>query len=254
MKVKKITKLLEKKYNKKLAYPGDPVGLHFIEDNAEVEKVLITLDLTIDVINEALDHGVGLVITHHPFTYLGEEEEVKAFNEKKIAICKENNLGVYVMHTNYDVGYPGMNDILIEKLNLTKIRTSKKKNTDHMFFRHGETETTLYQLAAEIKKTFGYRYVRVIGHNKPVKKVALMAGNGADFAVQIEAMKEEADVYISGDFRYTRGLFAKENNLSVIEVPHSIEKVFIDDVYNQLEGLKVKVIKTQIDTDPFIVF
>ncbi len=254
MKVKKITKLLEKRYAKKLAYEGDPVGLYFIDENQEVEKVLVTLDLTIEVIEEAIKNEVDLVVTHHPFTYNGLEDEVVAFNNHKEELCRENNLGVYVLHTNYDVGYPGMNDVLIAKLGLSKIRTSKKANTDYMFLRHGQTNTTVYALAQDLKKIFDLKYVRVVGQNKPVKNVAIIGGDGSDFTVQIEAMKEEVDVLITGDYRYTRGLFAKENNLAVIEVPHSIEKVFIDEIAMLVSTLKVDVIKSKIDTDPFIIF
>jgi putative NIF3 family GTP cyclohydrolase 1 type 2 len=109
----------------------------------------------------------------------------------------------------------------------------------------------LFELADQLKTIFGLKFVRIVGDDKPIKNIGILGGDGSDFMVQIEALKENVDAYITGDFRYTRGLYAKENNLAVIELPHSIENVFIDHVFNQIKELEVEVIKTQINTDPF---
>lgn len=251
MKVKKIVDFLEARYDKGLAYEGDPIGLYVLDENREIDKVMVALDLTLEVFEEAVTNNVDLLVVHHPFTYNGEDPEVIAFNQHKMDLCQKQQLGVYVMHTNYDVADNGMNDVLISKLGLSDIRKSKLDNTSYQFMRHGKTQTTLYELADRLKSIFDLKFVRIIGEDKPVKKIGILGGDGSEFMVQIEALKEGVDAYITGDFRYTRGLYAKENNLAVIELPHSIENVFIDHVYNQLNDLDVEVIKTQINTDPF---
>lgn len=64
-----IVKYLEKRFPLNLAYEWDKVGLQVGSKNSKVERVLITLDVTIEVINEAIEQGASLIITHHPFIF-----------------------------------------------------------------------------------------------------------------------------------------------------------------------------------------
>jgi len=254
MKLKKIIKYIERKYNKCLAYEGDPVGLYFANKSKKIERVLVNLDLTMEVIEEAIAKKIDLIIVHHPFTYIGNSEVV-AYNAKKKIMCIDNDIAVYVLHTNYDIAYGGMNDILAKHIGLSDIGIIEESTIEYQFMRKGKIkEQSLYQFADYLKELFNVKSVRIIGKDKKIDSVCILGGNGSDSKSMLDAKNENCSVYVTGDLNYESGLFAYEKDVTIIEVPHSIEKVFIDDVVNFLNELDVELFKSEIDTDPFEIY
>ncbi|OCA91136.1 Nif3-like dinuclear metal center hexameric protein [Bacillus sp. FJAT-27225] len=111
--------LLERFSPKEYAVEGDRVGLQIGQLNRRVDKVLITLDLTEEVVDEAIDKGVQLIIAHHPPIYrplkkLATDTVPGRMIEKLI----KHDISVYAAHTNLDVAKGGVNDMLAEALGL----------------------------------------------------------------------------------------------------------------------------------------
>ncbi|MCQ2959642.1 MAG: Nif3-like dinuclear metal center hexameric protein [Bacteroidales bacterium] len=108
-----------------LAYQADydNAGLIVGEKTAPVSKVLISLDVTSEVMNEAIDCGADLIIAHHPFVF----RPLKKFNnqtdiEKCTSLAIKNNVSVYACHTNLDSVEHGVNGKICEKIGLQKCR------------------------------------------------------------------------------------------------------------------------------------
>lgn len=99
----------------------DNAGLIVGEYSAEVTGVLITLDVTEEVIQEAIDEGLNLIVAHHPIVFSG----LKRFNgnnyvERSVMLAIKNDIAIYAAHTNIDsVINNGVNSIICEKLKLT---------------------------------------------------------------------------------------------------------------------------------------
>lgn len=115
-----IIEELEKWSPKYLAMEGDPVGLHVGTLNKRVERVLVTLDVNEAVADEAIERGAGLIIAHHPPIYrplgnLQTDFPQGRLMEKLI----KNDIAVYAAHTNLDVAWGGVNDMLAEALGLS---------------------------------------------------------------------------------------------------------------------------------------
>ena len=86
MKKQKLINILEEEFPIMAAYPGDYIGEQIkIKDN--IKKILITLDITIDVINQAIINNVDLVISHHPF-FFGEKDDLLKKDKVFIKIKK----------------------------------------------------------------------------------------------------------------------------------------------------------------------
>ncbi|RFU65733.1 Nif3-like dinuclear metal center hexameric protein [Peribacillus glennii] len=101
------------------AMEGDPVGLQIGRLNTPVSKVMIALDVLEEVVDEAIQKGVQLIIAHHPLLYRPVKKimtDVPAGRiiEKLI----KNDIAVYAAHTNLDVAINGVNDLLAEALEL----------------------------------------------------------------------------------------------------------------------------------------
>ena len=69
MKLRNLINKIESKYPTNLAYSWDNVGLLVGEYEQEVKKILVTLEANEKVVDEAIEKGVDLIITHHPFIF-----------------------------------------------------------------------------------------------------------------------------------------------------------------------------------------
>jgi dinuclear metal center YbgI/SA1388 family protein len=119
VKVKDIISIANQLAPEKLAYDWDNVGLQVGYAEQTVERVLITLDITEDVVDEALEKGCQLIISHHPLIFsplkaIRYETAIGRIMKKII----NNNLSIYVMHTNLDLANGGLNDYLSARLDL----------------------------------------------------------------------------------------------------------------------------------------
>lgn len=116
-----IIQWFEQHAPKHLALDGDKIGLQIGTLQKEVTHVLITLDVTPEVVQEAIDNQVNLIIAHHPIIYrpLPFLRTDKPYG-KMIEQLMKHNITVYIAHTNLDVAEGGVNDLLAEKLGLNE--------------------------------------------------------------------------------------------------------------------------------------
>lgn len=116
---KNITKLLEHQFPKHLAESWDNVGFLVGSPNSRVEKVMMALELTPEVMEEALEKNVDLMIVHHPLIFkplkvVTDETETGQL----IRTLIQHKIGLYAAHTNLDAGIGGTGDHFAEMLEL----------------------------------------------------------------------------------------------------------------------------------------
>lgn len=104
------------------AVENDPIGLQIGDPKRAVEKVLVTLDVTEAVVDEAIQLGANWIVAHHavmfrPVSELRTDQPQGKIFEK----CFKHGINVYIAHTNLDVAPGGVNDVLAEKLELQKV-------------------------------------------------------------------------------------------------------------------------------------
>lgn len=111
--------ILEKIAPKKLAMEGDPIGLQVGDLSRKVRKVMFTLDVLEDVVDEAIEKKVDLIIAHHPFLYRPTHRiDTTTQQGKMIKKLIKHDIAVFAAHTNLDVAEGGVNDILADLLRL----------------------------------------------------------------------------------------------------------------------------------------
>ena len=183
----------------------------------EVKKVLIALDITNDMVKLAMKNGCDVIISHHPLVF----KPVKSLTNdggvsSKLIKLVQNGMSAMSFHTRLDVLPGGVNDALCEKLGLKNIEPFGEDGI--MMGRIGEIdECGLEDFASFVKVALGSPVVLYSGE-LPVKKVAVLGGNGDDFISA--ARRAGADTYVSGRLGYHAMEDAKENGINLIEAGH----------------------------------
>lgn len=121
---KKIIKLIEERYPPSLAASWDNVGFQVGNPNSAVNKILVALEITPAVVQEAIDVNADLIVCHHPLIFeplkrLTESSPVEVMLRRLTAA----RIGVYVAHTNADAAPGGSVDALLEALELERVET-----------------------------------------------------------------------------------------------------------------------------------
>ncbi len=129
MKIKEVTGFLESFAPLSLQESYDNAGLITGDKNMDVSGALITLDVTPEVIKEAISTGKNMIIAHHPIIFNGIKKLTGSNTVEQIVIdAIKNDIAIYAAHTNLDNINNGVNKILSEKLDLTNIKILQPRN------------------------------------------------------------------------------------------------------------------------------
>ncbi len=129
MLIKDITNYLEEFAPLSLQESYDNSGLLIGSSTKKVNKILITLDVTEEVINEAVNKKCELIIAHHPIIFKGIKKLTSSnVTEKLVVKAIKKDIAIYAIHTNLDNVIGGVNSILANKLGIknTNILSPKK--------------------------------------------------------------------------------------------------------------------------------
>jgi len=128
MKIKDIVKFLDSWAPGSLQENYDNSGLIVGDSSDEVSGVLITLDVTEQVIDEAIDNNSSLIIAHHPLIFSGKKRiGKKHWVDRCIRKAIKNEIAIYAIHTNLDNVYTGVNRKIADKLKLTNLKVLHPK-------------------------------------------------------------------------------------------------------------------------------
>lgn len=129
MKVKDISSALEEWAPLALQESYDNCGLLVGNDQQEVNGVLITLDVTEEVISEAISEGCNLIIAHHPLIFGGLKRITnKHWVERCVTLAIKNDISIYAIHTNLDNVSTGVNHKIAERLGLKNLQVLSPKS------------------------------------------------------------------------------------------------------------------------------
>lgn len=131
MKVKEIATILETYAPLNYQESYDNCGLQVGNPNSEITKALITLDVTEEVMAEAVFTGCNLVIAHHPVIFSGLKKITgRNYVERIVETAIKKDIAIYAIHTNLDNMLGGVNAMIASKLGLENITIlSPKQNT-----------------------------------------------------------------------------------------------------------------------------
>ena len=228
----------------------DNSGLLVGDANALVDKVLLTLDLTEQVIDEAIDNSFHLVISHHPLIFKGLKNIlVDDTTGRIITKAIKHDISIAAMHTNIDNSYYGVNRALAEQLGLNDLNILHPNNSATQTLSNSATQTLsnsatqtgsgmvgvfetemtendFLKLIKEKLNVGALRHSELL--NKPIKKVAICGGSGA-FLLN-DAKCCGADAYITADLKY-HDFFDADNEILVVDAGHFETEQFTKQLF-----------------------
>ena len=239
----------------------DNAGFLVGRGDRRVDKILVSLDITEEVVSEAVELGCQLIVSHHPVIFFPAKSVTDTTPDGRILLSLvEHNIAAICAHTNLDAVSGGVNDALAQRLGLTNIEQLKQDGVDssgrpYGIGRVGNTAgVPMYApaFAAFVKETLGANGVRFVDARRPVRRVAV--GGGACSDMMKDAIALGCDTFVTADVKYNGFLDAKALGLNLIDAGHyPTEQVVVPVLAKWLaDGLpKVEVYTTQRHKEVF---
>ena len=223
-----------------LAEEWDNVGLLFGHAQAEVTRVLVALDLTQGVLDEARALGAQLIVTHHPIMFSARKRVTDEDREGRLMLgMAEAGIAHIAAHTNLDAAPGGVNDTLMAAMGAANI-------VGEGCVRAGDLPegTTLGALAARAERRLRGP-VRVYGaKDTPVHRLGCCSGAGGSEIAEAKALG--ADCFITGEVRHHEALDAVDGGMCVLEAGHfetenPVCEVLAQALQNAADALQYKL-------------
>ncbi len=235
-----ISKLAQE-YPLSMAMSWDNPGLQVGRMNRPVKKVYVALDATEEVIQECVEWGAQLLVTHHPLLMSGVKSvSENNLNGRKALTLAENGIAHYAMHTNYDV--TEMNRLAKIAMQMEQTEVLEVTGVSESGEAYGigftgalPTAMTAKECCQMVKNAFNLETVRLFGNpEQEVTRIALSAGSGKSMIGP--ALRAGVDILITGDIGHHDGLDAVDQGLMIIDAGHyGIEHIFIRQMKEYLE-------------------
>ena len=249
MKVYEIAEIIEKTAPKNIAYDWDNVGLLVGDKNKEINRVFLTLDTNLATVNEAIDSGADMIISHHPIFFNPLKKiEYGTPQGDLVKLLIKNNLPLYAAHTNMDLANGGINDKLAEIFQLSdvKILEPLPGNPSAGLGRYGKGKREVtFSSFVEITKMLLRTPVRYAGDSERIiKNIAVAGGACADLAPL--AKSAGCDVLITSDVKYHEMIDAYETGICLIDAGHYPTEICVIDIFeNILDNTGLEIIRSE---------
>jgi len=236
--VSKIMKLIAQIAPFETADHWDNVGLLIGNPSKPTTRILIALDLSDDVLEEALEEDIDLIITHHPviFSAMKSITTVTPLG-KRIYKCIENGISVISAHTNLDRSFEhGINRFIADSYELSEIQTlvPDVENIGYGIVGLLDESMSIRTFLDKTKEIFKIEALKTtpFSEDRLIKKVAISSGASADFIK--EAIASKADVFILGDLKYHEAQAVEHSQLILIDVGHYESEVVYLESFKML--------------------
>ncbi len=212
--VREIADYFEQRVPSSLKMDFDNVGLLCGFPDREVTRVLVALDATREVIDEAAGLGAELLVTHHPviFDPMRTLLATDPAGARLIALV-QGGISAVCLHTNLDIAEGGVNDALAEALGARVCETLPCGRIAEL---PAAREPDAF--AAAVRDALGVSGLRYYDAGRPVRRLALCGGAGGD--ILYDAARRGCDTVLTGEIRYHQWLDGKELGLNLLDADH----------------------------------
>ena len=261
MKIYQVVDALEQYAPLPLQEGYDNAGLQVgLTEAVEVSGALLCLDVTEAVVDEAIQKGCNLIVSHHPLIFrklarISDENYVQRIVRKAI----KNDIAIVAMHTNMDAATGGVNFKIAEKLELRNIRfLGGEKEVAGVKGGEGVVGDLAEEMAADdwvlrLRERFDVECVQCNQLlRRPIKKVALCGGAGS-FLLD-SAIAAGADAFVTGEMHYHE-FFGHEQEIQICVIGHYQSEQFTSEIFQRIIEEKcpgVSCLVSEINTNPII--
>ena len=228
----------------------DNAGLQVGLTETEVSGALLCLDVTEKIVDEAIQKGCNLIVSHHPLLFRGLKTISDLTDVQRTvmkAIC--NGICVISMHTNMDNAKDGVNYRIAQKLGLQNVGFFAQKTVDGIEAGSGVVGELPEAMASDdfvlkVKKAFGVECAMCNELlRRPIRKVAICGGAG-DFLLD-EALEAGADAFITGEMHYHQ-YFGYEQQIQICVIGHYQSEQYTAEIFEEIIREACPEVKTEI--------
>ncbi|MGM9764348.1 MAG: Nif3-like dinuclear metal center hexameric protein [Candidatus Cryptobacteroides sp.] len=228
--VKDITDVLEAFAPLSIQEKWDNSGLCIGSENDEVHGVLLGLDCTPELVDEAVACGADMIVTHHPLIF-GGIRKISGEDPVSEAVIKAVKAGVsiYAAHTTADKVLAGVSGAMAAKLGLTDVEILDNEDGEHGLGVVGNLPVPMsYEtFVGKVKNAFGLKVLRSSAPlDGMVSRVALCGGSGSSLIPRAE--ESGAQVYVTGDISYHH--FFTHGGFAIMDIGHYEGEICIVDI------------------------
>ena len=250
MKIKEVLSALEQFAPLPLQESWDNAGLQVGLTEAEVSGALLCLDVTEKVVDEAVQKGCNLIVSHHPLLFRGLKT-ISDLTDVQRTVRKaiRQDICVVSMHTNMDNAQGGVNFKIAEKLGLTDVTFLSPKRVGDVECGSGVVGTLENPMAADdfvlkVKRAFGVECAMTNELlRRPVSRVAICGGAG-DFLLD-DAVGAGADAFITGEMHYHQ-YFGYEQRIQICVIGHYQSEQFTGEVFRDIISERCPDVRTEM--------
>lgn len=253
-----VVTMIESIAPRELAYDWDNSGL-LLRCGNTVRSMLITLDVTQAVVDEAIASKCDMILAHHPAIF----EPMRALSVDRPADALimrliKSGISLYAAHTSYDRAPGGMNDVLAQRLGLCDIAVVGGSGEELMRTGYLSQPMSRTAFLDHIKKALGIKYLKTSRCVcDTISGVAVVGGSGGSF---LAAAKEAGvDALITGEAKHHHFIEAESMGVLLAEAGHyDTERWFVDDVFMSLQArvnevqLDLGLKKAVAETTPYV--
>ncbi len=222
----------------------------------DISAALLTTDITIDVVNEAIMRHCQLIISHHPLLFHGLKQLCGQTPQAQIVeMAIKNNIAIYSAHTNIDAVLNGVSGQLAQLLGIQQYRILVPTQSEQIGLGViGQLPQPMEytQLLNHVRNTLHTTYIRYTAPAKQqVQTIALCGGSGAEFIEN--AIAQQADVYITADCKYHE-MQAADKRIGLIDIDHWVSEQHTRNIFKQWltpHGIQCHI--SQTDKTPILV-
>ena len=214
----------------------------------EASGALLCLDVTEEVIQEAVDMGCNLIVAHHPLLFRGVKRVSDATQvERCLRLAVKNDICIYAAHTNLDNAEDGVNYKMAEKLGLMDV-VSLEGGGVLGYLMAEEDSLAFLQRVKDVFRVESLQHNELL--RRPIQSVALCGGAGS-FALDA-AIEQEADAFLTGEMGYHQ-FFGHEQQIQIGVMGHFQSEQFTTEIFQQIIGEcspQLPVFVTGVNTNP----
>lgn len=256
MRLEKIVEIIEKVAPPELGAAWDNSGIQINTGKEEIKSILVCLDITDEVIEEAVEKNVDLIVSHHPLLFVKPGKiDVADVTGRYVVKLIKSDIAVYSAHIPFDSAPKGNNGYMAQLLGLEDVQF-----IEGGFGAYGSLKNPMKFMEAkelvEQALKLPKHYIKAAGNPETeIKRIILCTGAGGD--VLYDAAKYNCQMVVTGDVKHNVALDARALGVCLVDAGHyGTEKIFAENFIRQmeelLEGEKVQLIHSEVDTNPYL--
>ena len=220
-----IWNVLSKWAPPELAESWDNIGLQVGDPDAPVQRLMVALDATENVLEAASERKAQMVLTHHPLLFRPVSSlDISKQLPRLLAGFLRKNIALAAAHTNLDSTVGGVSDLLANALGLSDVKplhTSEPNPSSVGLGRVGDLPygCKLSEIMHKVSSMLGNPGLLVVGHpGQMITRVALCGGSGSDLWPM--AIDEDADLFLSAEIKHHIAREAEQIGKAIIDAGH----------------------------------